>query len=84
METDSFFAALGDMFLSLTWQEGPPPGAYEVQKSFERSQGKSEYMPPRTTVAKRKHASFLSTTSRQGLMATERGLPGTFLKKFFK
>uniref|UniRef100_A0A8D0C2U8 Sperm tail PG-rich repeat containing 2 n=1 Tax=Salvator merianae TaxID=96440 RepID=A0A8D0C2U8_SALMN len=56
--------------------EAPPPGSYDVQKSFEKSQCKSEYMPPRTAVAKRKHASFLSGTFRQGISKNEDNAPG--------
>lgn len=39
-------------------------GAYDVQKSYEVSQIQHKYMPPRTFVARIKHASFLSTTPR--------------------
>uniref|UniRef100_A0A8B9W8X5 Sperm tail PG-rich repeat containing 2 n=1 Tax=Bos mutus grunniens TaxID=30521 RepID=A0A8B9W8X5_BOSMU len=42
----------------------PAPGAYDVQKSYEMSQIQHKYMPPRTFVARIKHASFLSTTPR--------------------
>ncbi|XP_047422701.1 sperm-tail PG-rich repeat-containing protein 2 [Sciurus carolinensis] len=42
----------------------PAPGSYDVQKSYEMSQVKHKYMPPRSLVAKRKHASFLSATPR--------------------
>ncbi|XP_020658572.3 sperm-tail PG-rich repeat-containing protein 2 isoform X1 [Pogona vitticeps] len=56
--------------------EAPPPGSYDVQKSFEKSQCKSEYMPPRTTMAKRKHASFLSGTFREQISKAEMGRPG--------
>ncbi|XP_004390303.2 sperm-tail PG-rich repeat-containing protein 2 [Trichechus manatus latirostris] len=42
----------------------PPPGSYDVQKSYEVSQGKQKYMPPRSLVAKRKHSSFLSAAPR--------------------
>ncbi|XP_052498285.1 sperm-tail PG-rich repeat-containing protein 2 [Budorcas taxicolor] len=42
----------------------PAPGAYDVQKSYEISQIQHKYMPPRTFVARIKHASFLSTTPR--------------------
>ncbi|KAJ7327119.1 hypothetical protein JRQ81_016878 [Phrynocephalus forsythii] len=56
--------------------EAPPPGSYDVQKSFEKSQCKSEYMPPRTTMAKRKHASFLSGTFREQISKAEMEMPG--------
>ncbi|XP_067413496.1 sperm-tail PG-rich repeat-containing protein 2 [Emydura macquarii macquarii] len=56
--------------------EVPPPGSYEVQKSFEKSHSKSHYMPPRTILAKRKHASFLSATSRKFLSNTDKDVPG--------
>ncbi|XP_058403521.1 sperm-tail PG-rich repeat-containing protein 2 isoform X4 [Diceros bicornis minor] len=42
----------------------PAPGSYDVQKSYEMSQVQHKYMPPRSLVAKIKHASFLSTTPR--------------------
>ncbi|XP_057584969.1 sperm-tail PG-rich repeat-containing protein 2 [Hippopotamus amphibius kiboko] len=42
----------------------PAPGAYDVQKSYEMSQVQHKYMPPRSLVARIKHASFLSTTPR--------------------
>ncbi|XP_047654102.1 sperm-tail PG-rich repeat-containing protein 2 [Phacochoerus africanus] len=42
----------------------PAPGAYDVQKSYAMSQVQHKYMPPRSFVAKIKHASFLSTTPR--------------------
>lgn len=46
------------------FQDIPAPGSYDVQKSYEMSQVQHKYMPPRTFVAKLKHASFLSTTPR--------------------
>ncbi|XP_015676225.2 sperm-tail PG-rich repeat-containing protein 2 [Protobothrops mucrosquamatus] len=54
----------------------PPPGSYEVHKSFEKSQGKSEYMPPRTAVARRRHAAFLSGTLRENALKNEDDIPG--------
>ncbi|XP_053453209.1 sperm-tail PG-rich repeat-containing protein 2 [Nycticebus coucang] len=42
----------------------PPPGRYDVQKSYEMSQVKHKYMPPRSLVARRKHTSFLSAAPR--------------------
>uniref|UniRef100_A0A8C4W9T4 Sperm tail PG-rich repeat containing 2 n=1 Tax=Gopherus evgoodei TaxID=1825980 RepID=A0A8C4W9T4_9SAUR len=56
--------------------EIPPPGSYEVQKSFEKSHNKSHYMPPRTTLAKRKHTSFLSATPRKNIYNTDKDVPG--------
>lgn len=53
--------------ISLILQEAPAPGSYDVQKSFAKSQGKREYMPPRNAMAKRRHASFLSGTPREDL-----------------
>ncbi|XP_043401446.1 sperm-tail PG-rich repeat-containing protein 2 isoform X7 [Chelonia mydas] len=58
------------------YQEVPPPGSYEVQKSFEKSHSKSHYMPPRTTLAKRKHTSFLSATPRKNVPNTDKNVPG--------
>ncbi|XP_021052634.1 sperm-tail PG-rich repeat-containing protein 2 [Mus pahari] len=42
----------------------PAPGRYNVQKSYEMSQVKHKYMPPRTLVAKKRHSSFLSAAPR--------------------
>uniref|UniRef100_A0A673U1I9 Sperm tail PG-rich repeat containing 2 n=1 Tax=Suricata suricatta TaxID=37032 RepID=A0A673U1I9_SURSU len=42
----------------------PAPGSYDVQKSYEMSQVQHKYMPPRSYVAKLKHASFLSAAPR--------------------
>ncbi|XP_048364765.1 sperm-tail PG-rich repeat-containing protein 2 [Sphaerodactylus townsendi] len=58
--------------------EAPPPGSYEVQKSFAKSQGKREYMTPRTAAAKRKHASFLSGTPRLDLPKGKIPGPGAY------
>nr|XP_032660004.1 sperm-tail PG-rich repeat-containing protein 2-like [Chelonoidis abingdonii] len=56
--------------------EIPPPGSYEVQKSFEKSHSKSHYMPPRSTLAKRKQTSFLSATPRKNIHNTDKDVPG--------
>lgn len=45
-------------------KEVPPPGSYDVQKSYDRSQIHIERAKPRTEVASRKHGSFLSAASR--------------------
>uniref|UniRef100_A0A8C8RY61 Sperm tail PG-rich repeat containing 2 n=1 Tax=Pelusios castaneus TaxID=367368 RepID=A0A8C8RY61_9SAUR len=58
------------------YQEVPPPGFYDVQKAFEKSHNKTNYMPPRTILAKRKHASFLSATPRKILSNTDKDVPG--------
>ncbi|NP_941061.1 sperm-tail PG-rich repeat-containing protein 2 [Mus musculus] len=42
----------------------PAPGRYDVQKSYDMSQVKHKYMPPRTSVAKKRHSSFLSAAPR--------------------
>ncbi|KAH0519447.1 Sperm-tail PG-rich repeat-containing protein 2 [Microtus ochrogaster] len=42
----------------------PAPGSYDVQKSYDMSQVKHNYMPPRSSVAQKKHSSFLSATPR--------------------
>ncbi|XP_040607647.1 sperm-tail PG-rich repeat-containing protein 2 isoform X2 [Mesocricetus auratus] len=42
----------------------PAPGSYDVQKSYDMSQVKHNYMPPRSSVAKKKHSSFLSAAPR--------------------
>ncbi|XP_068797706.1 sperm-tail PG-rich repeat-containing protein 2 isoform X2 [Struthio camelus] len=56
--------------------EVPPPGSYEVQKSYEKTYGKSHYMSPRTTLAKRKQGSFLSAAPRDSLLMTDKDIPG--------
>nr|XP_033813347.1 sperm-tail PG-rich repeat-containing protein 2 isoform X2 [Geotrypetes seraphini] len=58
------------------YQDVPPPGSYDVQEAFEKSHGKRQYMPPRSTLAKRKHGSFLSTVPRDFLLCTQSGVPG--------
>lgn len=42
----------------------PPPGSYDVQKSYDLSQLHPERAKPRTDAASRKHGSFLSAASR--------------------
>ncbi|XP_031231521.1 sperm-tail PG-rich repeat-containing protein 2 isoform X2 [Mastomys coucha] len=42
----------------------PGPGCYDVQKSYDMSQVKHNYMPPRSSVAKSRHSSFLSAAPR--------------------
>ncbi|KAM6177397.1 LOW QUALITY PROTEIN: sperm-tail PG-rich repeat-containing protein 2 [Erethizon dorsatum] len=42
----------------------PAPGSYDVQKSYEMSQVKHKYTPPRSLEAERKHTSFLSAAPR--------------------
>ncbi|XP_032717241.1 sperm-tail PG-rich repeat-containing protein 2 isoform X1 [Lontra canadensis] len=56
----------------------PAPGSYDVQKSYEMSQVQHKYMPPRTFVAKLKHASFLSTTPRCLQKITDGPGPATY------
>ncbi|XP_004431081.1 PREDICTED: sperm-tail PG-rich repeat-containing protein 2 [Ceratotherium simum simum] len=56
----------------------PAPGSYDVQKSYEMSQVQHKYMPPRSLVAKIKHASFLSTTPRCLDKMTEGPGPATY------
>ncbi|XP_060071490.1 sperm-tail PG-rich repeat-containing protein 2-like [Ylistrum balloti] len=45
-------------------KELPPPGSYEVQNAYEKSQIKRDRIKPRTENAKRKQGSFLSAASR--------------------
>lgn len=45
-------------------KEVPPPGSYDVQKSYQLSQLQSERAKPRTETASRKHGSFMSAASR--------------------
>ncbi|XP_064438905.1 sperm-tail PG-rich repeat-containing protein 2 [Mirounga angustirostris] len=56
----------------------PAPGSYDVQKSYEMSQVQHKYMPPRSFVAKLKHASFLSTTPRRLEKMTDGPGPATY------
>ncbi|XP_010223140.1 PREDICTED: sperm-tail PG-rich repeat-containing protein 2 [Tinamus guttatus] len=56
--------------------EVPPPGYYEVQKSYEKTHGKSCYMSPRTALAKKKQGSFLSSAPRYSLFVADRDIPG--------
>ncbi|XP_069486647.1 sperm-tail PG-rich repeat-containing protein 2 [Ambystoma mexicanum] len=56
--------------------EAPPPGSYDVCESFEKSQGKRQYRPPRTTQAKRKHNSFLVAAPRGLNLAADASIPG--------
>uniref|UniRef100_A0A8C4JTX6 Sperm tail PG-rich repeat containing 2 n=1 Tax=Dromaius novaehollandiae TaxID=8790 RepID=A0A8C4JTX6_DRONO len=66
------------LIISVLLQEVPPPGSYEVQKSYEKTHGKSQYMPPRTTLAKRKQGSFLSAAPRESLLVADKDIPGEF------
>lgn len=64
----------------------PPPGAYDVQKSYDRSQIHLERAKPRTDVASHKHGSFMSAASRfaiprdmvTGKADTDNPGPGTY------
>ncbi|XP_062430948.1 sperm-tail PG-rich repeat-containing protein 2 [Rhea pennata] len=58
------------------YQEVPPPGFYEVQKSYEKTHGKSQFMSPRTTLARRKQSSFLSAAPRDSLLMADKDIPG--------
>uniref|UniRef100_A0A8D2L3M6 Sperm tail PG-rich repeat containing 2 n=1 Tax=Varanus komodoensis TaxID=61221 RepID=A0A8D2L3M6_VARKO len=74
---------VGILMLLSILQEAPAPGSYDVQKSFEKSQCKSEYMSPRTVAAKRKHASFLSGTFRKGMARVRTDVPGMLIIYIF-
>ena len=56
-----------------TLQDAPPPGSYDVIKSYDRSQVKPPVAKPRTEAAHRKHGSFMSAASRYD---TQPSLPG--------
>uniref|UniRef100_A0A8C6XBU4 Sperm tail PG-rich repeat containing 2 n=1 Tax=Naja naja TaxID=35670 RepID=A0A8C6XBU4_NAJNA len=73
------FVTPGPADYQVTFFAVPPPGSYEVHKSFEKSQGKSEYMPPRTVVARRRHASFLSGKLREDALKSEDETPGKYI-----
>ncbi|GFO23626.1 sperm-tail PG-rich repeat-containing protein 2-like [Plakobranchus ocellatus] len=49
--------------LPFCFQDAPPPGAYNVAQSFEKS-AKPCMAKPRTEAARRKHNSFMSAASR--------------------
>uniref|UniRef100_A0A8B9S6Z3 Sperm tail PG-rich repeat containing 2 n=1 Tax=Apteryx owenii TaxID=8824 RepID=A0A8B9S6Z3_APTOW len=61
---------LTNLFPQYRCYDIPPPGSYEVQKSYEKTYGKSQYMSSRTTLAERKQGSFLSAAPRDS--------PGTY------
>ncbi|ESO83457.1 hypothetical protein LOTGIDRAFT_169322 [Lottia gigantea] len=46
------------------YQEIPPPGSYEVHKSYVSSQIRPHRAQPRNETAKKKHGSFMSAASR--------------------
>ncbi|XP_012885176.1 PREDICTED: sperm-tail PG-rich repeat-containing protein 2 [Dipodomys ordii] len=56
----------------------PAPGTYEVHKSYEMSQMKRKYMPPRSSIAEKKQSSFLSGTPRYQEKTTEGPGPGEY------
>uniref|UniRef100_A0A8C9V8G0 Sperm-tail PG-rich repeat containing 2 n=1 Tax=Scleropages formosus TaxID=113540 RepID=A0A8C9V8G0_SCLFO len=45
-------------------QDTPPPSSYNVQESFEKTRGRSSYLPPRNKGARKRQGSFLSTAPR--------------------
>lgn len=47
-----------------TVKEIPPPGSYDVENSYKKSQGKAIYAPPRTETGKKKYEAFQSSSSR--------------------
>ncbi|XP_042557532.1 sperm-tail PG-rich repeat-containing protein 2 [Dipodomys spectabilis] len=56
----------------------PAPGSYEVHKSYEMSQIKRKYMPPRSSIAEKNQSSFLSGTPRYQEKTTEGPGPGEY------
>lgn len=46
------------------YRDNPPPGSYEVTRSFDQSQGKKTPAVPRSHTAKRNQGSFLSSSTR--------------------
>ena len=52
------------MWFPSSFQDIPPPGSYEVQKAFSKTQGKIVPGPPRTNDGKRKQGAFQSSASR--------------------
>ncbi|XP_055988682.1 sperm-tail PG-rich repeat-containing protein 2 [Sorex fumeus] len=56
----------------------PAPGSYDVHRSYELSQVQHTYMPPRSLVAKIRHASFLSTTPRSLNKITDNPGPAAY------
>ncbi|XP_029115554.1 sperm-tail PG-rich repeat-containing protein 2 [Scleropages formosus] len=45
-------------------KDTPPPSSYNVQESFEKTRGRSSYLPPRNKGARKRQGSFLSTAPR--------------------
>nr|XP_008515343.1 PREDICTED: sperm-tail PG-rich repeat-containing protein 2-like [Equus przewalskii] len=72
------FLSRTERIIKLSDMEIPAPGSYDVQKSYEMSQVQHKYMPPRSFVAKIKHASFLSTTPRGLDTMTDGPGPATY------
>ncbi|XP_058523015.1 sperm-tail PG-rich repeat-containing protein 2 [Ochotona princeps] len=56
----------------------PAPGSYDVQKSYEMSQVKHKYMPPRSLMAERRHACFLSAAPRCRVKVAEGPGPASY------
>ena len=48
----------------LCFQDNPPPGSYQVDRSFKRTQDKVEIHPPRTESGRKKQGTFQSSSSR--------------------
>ncbi|XP_063314683.1 sperm-tail PG-rich repeat-containing protein 2 [Pelobates fuscus] len=57
-------------------KDSPSPGAYNICESLEIIHGKGRYRAPRTTHAKKKHASFLSSTPRALTLKNDCNVPG--------
>ncbi|XP_012937839.1 sperm-tail PG-rich repeat-containing protein 2 [Aplysia californica] len=66
----SKYQQMGSNFASVTTRmkdlelDAPPPGSYDVIKSYEKSQVKPPVAKPRSEAANRKHGSFMSAASR--------------------
>lgn len=76
----SKYVQMGSQFASVTTRlrekelDAPPPGSYDVIKSYERSQVKPVKAKPRSEAAHRKHNSFMTASSR---FAPARDVPVT-------
>ncbi|XP_033889712.2 sperm-tail PG-rich repeat-containing protein 2 [Acipenser ruthenus] len=63
-----FGSAVERLLTPIVAKDAPPPGSYDIQKAFEKTHGKSFYVPPRTEGAKRRQGSFLSAAPRHSVL----------------
>uniref|UniRef100_A0A8C5MK18 Sperm tail PG-rich repeat containing 2 n=1 Tax=Leptobrachium leishanense TaxID=445787 RepID=A0A8C5MK18_9ANUR len=76
-QTSSVFSSGTERLSSqIEAKDSPPPGSYNICKSFEILHSKKRYRPPRTRQAKIKHNSFLSSSPRGLAMKSDFKVPG--------